>query len=398
MTAAYLSVLPFVVLNLGGEMIFILDQRLRAQEIGNDRSQKVLQDVVKTMLSKKFVEELFRPQEMYSMTSTRQIFEKLAHSSIMKLNATSMGKLFDLMLMGVKYQFLSCTSPDEFYNVTLTHLQAMADLIKGSSVEVLVNDTMNQFKTRCQTFTAYDMMMIKQQIYRFFQDKHIKVSLFIQDGIQGLDGTIYLNFAGEGVIFGDKPGTCKFYDQQKEIVRTKQINLIHAQYWNPNPYTKRMNNTTQPHLGTNMYGADRIKPPIPQKLEEIEDKTLEEARLKRAQIEEKKSSGQRQQEGSSEQVTREFNQLADLILPSGDSNDDDDFKVNLFPDQNLNFQDQEGGMPISQATDNIINIDLGKQAKNIQLKKLADDLGDLDLSQANQKNTGDELLDLMDDF
>jgi hypothetical protein len=40
---------------------------------------------------------------MYTMQSTKQIFEKLAHSSIMKLNATSMQKLFDLMLMGVKY-------------------------------------------------------------------------------------------------------------------------------------------------------------------------------------------------------------------------------------------------------------------------------------------------------
>jgi len=115
-------VLPFIVLNLGSEMVFILDQRLRAQEIGTDRSQKVLQDVVKTMLSKKFVEELFRHQEMYSMTSTKQIFEKLAHSSIIKLNATSMGKLFDLMLMGLKYQIFSVSSPDEIYHVTMTHL------------------------------------------------------------------------------------------------------------------------------------------------------------------------------------------------------------------------------------------------------------------------------------
>ena len=43
-----------------------------------------------------------------------------------------------------------------------------------------------------------------------------------------------------------------------------------------------MLNTTQPHLGTNMYAADREKPPIPQKIEEIEDKGIEEARVKRA--------------------------------------------------------------------------------------------------------------------
>ena len=80
----------------------------------------------------------------------------------MKLNATSMGKLFDLMLMGMKYQFLSCTSPDEIYNVTITHLQAIADLIKGSSVELLVNDCMDQFKKLCSGFTAYEMMVVKQ--------------------------------------------------------------------------------------------------------------------------------------------------------------------------------------------------------------------------------------------
>ena len=51
-----------------------------------------------------------------------------------------------------------------------------------------------------------------------------------------------------------------------------------------------MQNTTQPHLGTNMYAADREKPPIPQRIDESEseNKLIEEARLKRAQAEEQK--------------------------------------------------------------------------------------------------------------
>ena len=67
--------------------------------------------------------------------------------------------------------------------MTLTHLNSIADLIKGSAVEVLVNETINSFKALCEKFTAFDMMIVKQQIYKFFQDKHIKVSLFIQDQI-----------------------------------------------------------------------------------------------------------------------------------------------------------------------------------------------------------------------
>lgn len=81
------------------------------------------------------------------MVSTRQIFEKLAHSSIMKLNATSMNKLFDLMLMGLKYQALQCASPEELYHVTLTHLGQMAALVRGSASEGLVNESIAQFKS-----------------------------------------------------------------------------------------------------------------------------------------------------------------------------------------------------------------------------------------------------------
>lgn len=57
------------------------------------RRPSVLQDVISTMFSEKFISELFKPQKMYSSTSTRQIFDRLAHSSIMRLNTSSMDKV-----------------------------------------------------------------------------------------------------------------------------------------------------------------------------------------------------------------------------------------------------------------------------------------------------------------
>jgi hypothetical protein len=63
-------------------------------------------------------------------------------------------------------------------------------------------------------------------MYKFFQDKHIKVSLFIQDGIQGLDGTIYLNFAGEGPCFSQPLGQCLIYSDKK--ARETSLPLLHA--------------------------------------------------------------------------------------------------------------------------------------------------------------------------
>ena len=94
---------PIIIINMGGEMIYILDQRLKAQKIPSSKASKVLEEVVQTMFLKNFVSTLFEPQNIFSIQFTKQIFIKIAHCSIMKLNETSMNKLFDLMLMGLKH-------------------------------------------------------------------------------------------------------------------------------------------------------------------------------------------------------------------------------------------------------------------------------------------------------
>jgi len=85
--------MPMLIVNMGGEMVYILAQRLQAQNVPLDKSKRVLQDVIRTMYNPMFIQELFRPQDVYSMQSTRQIFDRLAHSSIMRLNESSMDKV-----------------------------------------------------------------------------------------------------------------------------------------------------------------------------------------------------------------------------------------------------------------------------------------------------------------
>lgn len=46
----------------------------------------MLVDVARTMFDKHYVDKLFAPQELYPMSSVRKIFDRLAHSSIMRLS------------------------------------------------------------------------------------------------------------------------------------------------------------------------------------------------------------------------------------------------------------------------------------------------------------------------
>ena len=49
----------------------------------------------------------------------------------MRLNSTSMNKLFDLMLMSIKLQLFRIKFPEEILQVTLNHLNALSELING---------------------------------------------------------------------------------------------------------------------------------------------------------------------------------------------------------------------------------------------------------------------------
>jgi hypothetical protein len=79
--------MPMVVVSMGCEMIYILEQRLKAQSISPAKCHKVLHDVACTMFDRSFIrDKLYVYQPMYTLASTRGIFDKLAHSSIMRLS------------------------------------------------------------------------------------------------------------------------------------------------------------------------------------------------------------------------------------------------------------------------------------------------------------------------
>lgn len=46
MSTAYQSMLPFVILNLGGEMIYILEQRLRDQDLERFKIRTILSEII----------------------------------------------------------------------------------------------------------------------------------------------------------------------------------------------------------------------------------------------------------------------------------------------------------------------------------------------------------------
>eukprot|EP00428_Durinskia_dybowskii_P073479 CAMPEP_0170411334 /NCGR_PEP_ID=MMETSP0117_2-20130122/30370_1 /TAXON_ID=400756 /ORGANISM="Durinskia baltica, Strain CSIRO CS-38" /LENGTH=254 /DNA_ID=CAMNT_0010668931 /DNA_START=35 /DNA_END=796 /DNA_ORIENTATION=+ len=254
MPSGQLMTMPLLIVNMGGEMVYILEQRLQAQKIPEAKGQKVLSDVVRTMYYPRFIEELFKPQEMYSIQSTRQIFDRLAHSSIMRLNESSMDKLFDLMAMGFKYQIMSCVAPQEMIDVTHNHLDVVKRLV-GNAPEVieLLDECVRQTHLAYATMPIADFVVMRQSLCTFFQDRKVKVSLFLHNQTQTADGSIVVPSAGALPPNASPPGTVRYFQNGAEV-GTEQLPTAGAGAWTPNTGART-------RLGLNVY--DKEQPPAP---------------------------------------------------------------------------------------------------------------------------------------
>lgn len=76
---------------------------------------------------------------MIGIPQLRATLESIALSSIMKLDKSSMDKLFDLMIMMVKYQLRVATGPREVILITLNHIDAMRDMISDVNAQKCVS-------------------------------------------------------------------------------------------------------------------------------------------------------------------------------------------------------------------------------------------------------------------
>nr|DBA33650.1 TPA: hypothetical protein GDO54_001299 [Pyxicephalus adspersus] len=211
-----------------------------------------MNDIITTMFNKKFMEELFKPQELYSKKALRTVFDRLAHASIMRLNQASMDKLYDLMTMAFKYQVLLCPRPKDILLVTFNHMDAIKDFIRDSpSILNQVDETMYN------CLPAGEFQLIRQTLLIFFQDMHIRVSIFLKDKVQNSNGRFVLPTSGPVPWGTEVPGLIRIFSYKGEEVKR-------AEFQNGGNYVSPLREGSYDlfgdrvlKLGTNMYSVSR---------------------------------------------------------------------------------------------------------------------------------------------
>jgi len=387
--------MPLLLINMGGEMLYILEQRLVAQKINEEKSARVLQDVIRTMFARKFIDELFRPQPLYSRVSIRQIFDKLAHSSIMRLNTNSMDKLYDLMTMGFKFQITSCTSPEQLYQVTLKHLDSLINMVRPSPGRDLLLKCKDMFNEAFSHMPVGEWFALRTQLASFFRTRRVKISLFLQTKLQDTSGKLAIRFLGPLPRGADIPGNIKCTAKQHVLSEHTFVSRIDTRHCYP---FDTYEDDSPMALGGNLYRSEVLPLLLAAAESEPQQHTSSESRA------EAKHEGRTRRvispAESKASAVAELNVLAGLMgaaakeVDTGPGDSGAIFSLNLF--ENTDRGIFETSEPPVQHYELDTKADHKGAAQMMEELDLKEDLCGDAAEEKGAEDSEDDLLDLMD--
>ncbi|XP_053092735.1 protein OSCP1a isoform X2 [Pangasianodon hypophthalmus] len=338
-----------------------------------------MNDVVGVMFSKAFMEEVMQPQDMYSHRALRCVLTRLAHTSIMRLNSTSMDRLYDLMTMAFKYQIALCPRPRDLLLVSFNHMDGVRELVKDNPRLVnLINEAQRLIIEMYTPLSDGELQLIRQTLLAFFQDVHVRVSIFLKQNLQKPDGTFVMPTSGPVPHGSEVPGLIRYFNRRGRVVRRRE-------FVSGGSYTSTMRDASfdisgdrVTRLGTNMYSV--------------------------SSAEDTHTSGSSKHTCKSEQVSDDPNPLAKVELnllaklmgqmevwDVGGA--DGGMRVNLFP--SAQEEDEEGRLSVTDEAFSVVNIQAVKA--DTELTRIAAQFTDQDEAE-RPSNKGEDLLAMMDDL
>lgn len=295
----------------------------------------------------------------------------------MRLNKTSMDKLYDLMTMGFKHQMMRALHPSHLLQITLNHLDAVRHITDNSGVCELLDGTVRSVIDAYAPLSQGELWNLRYTLCRFFQDRRVKVSLFLQDGLQNMDGTLVLDVSGPLPPGSEVPGSIRYFESGK-LLRTDKLPGF------PGVVTVENSMLSDPRsckLGDNLYVKERKSArtgtatapaagpegttPSTDILSGVGGTGPDTARKSGGVSAGEESSKYKPEEESGGSggpgVGRAALDLLATLVRGGESKEDDTFRFSLFGDDGAMTNSSMGGGGGGMGSD-IITFDAGDQA------------------------------------
>ncbi|KAI4817340.1 hypothetical protein KUCAC02_010747 [Chaenocephalus aceratus] len=135
-----------------------------------------------------------------------------------------MDRLYELMVMAFKYQIFLCPRPKDLLLITYNHIDTIREFVKDTPVVVnQVDETHRKIIEVYSSLPEGEFQLLRQTLLIFFQDMHVRVSLFLKIQVQNPNGRFALSTSGPVPHGIDVPGLIRTFDGKGREVRRSEF-------------------------------------------------------------------------------------------------------------------------------------------------------------------------------
>lgn len=176
-------------INIGCEMIYVINHRLGSLDIEGGKAKKTLEDITKTLFSKRIEDLIYTKRSLFTLEGIKNSLDKVCHCSIITLDSVSFSKLFEMIVMAFKRQLLLSPNSFAIYHITKNHISGVNKIINDSKITKPIFD---RFLMKFSEMDNYDYYSYRKSILNMFAHKNCKVSFYLNDGTQSNDSNILI--------------------------------------------------------------------------------------------------------------------------------------------------------------------------------------------------------------
>ncbi|EDW00720.1 protein OSCP1 [Drosophila grimshawi] len=229
----------FILVNLGCEALYVIDQRLKAQQISTEQCVQVIHDVTTVLLEPKFLESIINGSmhsnaQLLTADQCKFMVNDIATCSVMRLDELSMEKLWNLMTMVYKWQLFVSRHQHHLLDITIRHLDGISKLYPDAKRHMLIDFSKNTLLDFWNACGEEQQLSIYRSNKAWLQCFNVKISLLIRLGFQALDGSFlpvldhglykdYVQCIGDNIFVISNKQQQQQQQQQREPNRMDQL-------------------------------------------------------------------------------------------------------------------------------------------------------------------------------
>lgn len=204
-----------IYVNIGSEMIYILNNRIKSLELEDSKRLSILQQIAGFLYkSEDNIKHLREQKQLITIDSLYAMLNQVCQQSVITLDNLSFQKMVEMILMALKKDLMLMRNDYGIISITINHLECVERIVGTTHITVNLRKSL---QSAFDDLTAYSFFMIKRDMLNYLLFKHSKISIYMRDNIQALDGHFIVRQPKLGGFNCEPTGTIRTWPEGKVV-------------------------------------------------------------------------------------------------------------------------------------------------------------------------------------